>query len=269
LITGASGTLGRLIALELAQKSIDLILLGQDKPRVLTVAKRVFDLGKGVRIMPMQVDLTAGSAISEILDGAAEFGCVDILVNAAAIQGPIGRLWEIDWNEFRRTIEADFLAPAALARVLIPQMIVRGAGWIVNISGGGSTSARPMFSAYGSAKTALVRFTETLAQEGAPFGIRANAVAPGAFKSRMTHDVQDAGDRAGEKEAETSRRLISSDDQGAAHKAAALIAYLVAGAGRDISGRLISAVWDDWPRLHEQALDGTDWYTLRRSVPGS
>jgi 3-oxoacyl-[acyl-carrier protein] reductase len=76
-------------------------------------------------------------------------------------------------------------------------MEAKGRGWIVNISGGGGTSPRPIFTAYGAAKTALVRFSETLAIEAAPYGIRVNAVAPGAFASRMSKAVVTSQAEAG------------------------------------------------------------------------
>lgn len=94
--------------------------------------------------------------------------------------------WEIDPFEFERTMRVDFLVPVALYRVLIPDMISRGAGWIVNISRAGGTGPRPLFSTYGSAKTALVRFGETLAAETTGRGIGVNSIAPGAFSSTMT-----------------------------------------------------------------------------------
>jgi 3-oxoacyl-[acyl-carrier protein] reductase len=218
----------------------------------------------------LSLDIATADAPARIAAEAARLGGADVLINNAAIQGPIGLMTEVDWDALEHTFRVDFLAPMALSRALAPQMIAKGAGWIVNISGGGATGPRPMFVAYGAAKTALVRASETLAAELAPLGIRVNAIAPGAFRSGMTLETLAAGGAAGAKEESVAKNLVDKDDDQAARRAAALIAYLAAGAGRDVSGRLISAVWDPWETLHERAEDllGSDIYTLRRITPG-
>jgi 3-oxoacyl-[acyl-carrier protein] reductase len=126
-----------------------------------------------------------------------------------------------------------------------------------------------MFSAYGAAKTALVRYGETLAAEVAQNGVRVNSVAPGAFASGMTRAILADGDRAGASERAGAERSLAVNDDANAVKAASLIRYLVAGPGRDVSGKLISAVWDPWNEMHLQwdALRASDVYTLRRIVP--
>ena len=115
-----------------------------------------------------------------------------MLVNNAAIVGPIGCLWENKWDEWETTIRVNLLTPAALCRASIPWMRERD-GAIVNISGGGATGPRPFFSAYGTAKAGLVRFSETLAREMAGSGIRVNCVAPGAMDTNMNAEVLQAG----------------------------------------------------------------------------
>jgi NAD(P)-dependent dehydrogenase (short-subunit alcohol dehydrogenase family) len=263
VVTGASRGLGRLISISLAECGIDLILVGQDKERLLSTACAA--KSRGVRVAPVQLDLADDTAPDRLRSVAAEFGGATILINNAAVQGPIGNSWEIADTDFAASFRLNFFAPAALCRALVPGMIDKGEGWIVNVSGGGATSPRPNFSAYGAAKTALVRFGETLSIETAPHHIRVNSVAPGAFMSGMTEAVMQAGAAAGQNETALAGRLLQQDS-GAAEKAAALVTYLVAGRGRDITGKLISAVWDNWPNLHEQNRL-SDLYTLRRTVP--
>jgi len=126
-----------------------------------------------------------------------------------------------------------------------------------------------MFAAYGAAKTALVRFSESLAAEAAPFGVRVNAVAPGAFTSGMTRAVKIAAAQAGASEAALADKLLAKKDEANAEKAARLVAYLTLGPGRDVSGKLISAVWDRWDLLHcrPEVAKHKDVFTLRRIVP--
>jgi 3-oxoacyl-[acyl-carrier protein] reductase len=215
-------------------------------------------------VAALDIDLSDSLAIEKIRNLADQFGGADILINNAAIQGPIGEAWDVPAFDFDHTMRLNFNVPAMLCRALIPGMIARGAGWIVNISGGGATGPRPMFSAYGAAKTALVRFGETLAAESGKYGIRVNSVAPGAFKSGMTEAVMRAGTSAGETEIRVATRLLAEDSD-AAERSSDLVRYLVAGEGRDVTGKLISAVWDDWSRLHELP-DDRDLYTLRRNI---
>ena len=263
VVTGASRGLGRLIASELFRTGARLLLVARDSGALTSVGAEF----PGARVLAL--DIAQEGAAERIAAVAAQLGGSDILVNNAAIQGPIGPATDVKWGELEATIRVNLLAPIALARALVPQMIANGAGWIVNISGGGATGPRPMFAAYGAAKTALVRLSETLAAELGEKGIRVNAVAPGAFRSRMTTETLDVGTIAGIKEIEVARTLVNKDDDSAAHKAASLVAYLTIGPGRDLTGRLISAIWDPWPSLHERVQDftGSDIYTLRRITP--
>jgi len=264
VVTGASRGLGRLVAEALSRAGARLLLVARDHHALLEVAGALPD----ARVLA--VDVSQADAAAIIGAAAEQLGGADILINNAAIQGPIGPALDVDAAEFEHTLRVDLLAPWALIRTLAPQMIAREAGWIVNVSGGGATGPRPMFAAYGVAKTALVRLTETLAAEIGPKGVRVNAVAPGAFRSRMSEEVLAAPAAAGAQEASVAARLVAEDDDAAAKKAAELIAYLVLGDGRNLTGRLISAVWDPWPRLHERAdeLAASDIYTLRRITPG-
>jgi 3-oxoacyl-[acyl-carrier protein] reductase len=265
IVTGASRGLGRLISKSLADRGIDTMVVGRDRDHLLRLASEIKQASPTVRVAPVQADLSYSSTVDRITSVAAAFGTVDILVNNAAIQGPIGRAWDVSLDDVEETLRVNFTTPSALCRAFIPGMIAKGAGWIVNISGGGASAPRPMFSAYGAAKTALVRWGETVAQECADLGIRINSIAPGPFRSGMTEAVIRSSHAAGEKEATLAERLLKNDS-GAAERAAELVTYLVAGEGRDITGKLISAVWDDWQHLHESPELG-DLYTLRRIVP--
>jgi 3-oxoacyl-[acyl-carrier protein] reductase len=126
-----------------------------------------------------------------------------------------------------------------------------------------------MFTAYAAAKTALARFTETLAVETAGYGIRVNAVAPGAFASGMTKAVHAAAENSGATEAATARKLLDGDDTVNAEKTARLVVYLTLGEGRDVTGKLISAAWDRWDclHLHPEVVSHKDVFTLRRILP--
>ena len=269
VVTGASRGLGRLCAFELAVHGADLLLVGRDQVALADVAREIRAKCPTRRVATLDSDLSDPDAPQYVCEAADRLGPADILVNSAAVQGPIGPAWEVPWGEFEETLRLDLLVPIALCRAVIPSMKAKGRGWIINISGGGATSPRPMFTAYAAAKTALVRFTETLAIETVGYGIRVNAVSPGAFASGMTIAVHAAAENAGVAEAATAQQLLDGGDTVNAEKAAQLVVYLALGAGRNVTGKLISAVWDRWDRLHlhPEAVAHADVFTLRRILP--
>jgi NAD(P)-dependent dehydrogenase (short-subunit alcohol dehydrogenase family) len=269
IVTGASRGLGRLCAGELAAHGANLLLIARDQMALADVAAEIKAKNPGREVITLGCDLGDPDAPLRVRETADQLGRVDILVNNAAVQGPIGPAWEVPWHEFEEALRFNFLVPVALCRALIPSMKAKGRGWIINISGGGATGPRPMFTAYAAAKTALVRFTETLAIETLRDGVRVNAVAPGAFASGITKVVHSSVENAGEAETAIAQELLNSGDTVNAEKAARLIVYLTIGEGRDVTGKLISAVWDRWDCLHRypEVLERKDVFTLRRILP--
>jgi NAD(P)-dependent dehydrogenase (short-subunit alcohol dehydrogenase family) len=199
---------------------------------------------------------------------AQELGGCDILVNNAGIQGPIGPLDEVDWNEWKRTVEIDLFGVALPCRAFIPQMKQRGGGKIINLSGGGATNPRPFFSAYAAAKTAVVRLTENLAAELRPYHIDVNAIAPGPVKTRLTSETVAAGAEKIGATAHAEALRIEQEGGCPPQLAAELCIFLTGTECDGITGRLISARWDDWKSLpsRRHELNESDLYTLRRLV---
>jgi 3-oxoacyl-[acyl-carrier protein] reductase len=141
---------------------------------------------------------------------------------------------------------------------------------IVCLSGGGATKARANFSAYGAAKTAIVRLVENIADENRGQPLDINAIAPGAINTRLTDEVIRLGPAVvGQAEYDTALKQKAGTDGATLARALGLIEYLLSPASDGITGRLLAAPWDPWPTLHEQAasLAGSDIYTLRRIVP--
>jgi 3-oxoacyl-[acyl-carrier protein] reductase len=127
----------------------------------------------------------------------------------------------------------------------------------------------PRFTAYASSKAAVVRFSESLAQEVRGQGIDVNTIAPGALNTRLLDEVLAAGpDKVGR---DFFAKSVKQRESGGAplDKGAALCVFLASAASDGITGRLLSAVWDDWANLPQrrEELDQTDIFTLRRVVP--
>ena len=191
---------------------------------------------------------------------------LDTLINNAGIQGPIGPVWANEWDEWLATLQVDLLAPVGLCRLVVPWMIENDGGSIISVSGGGASSPRANFSAYATAKAGLVRFSETLAEELREHGIRVNCVAPGAMRTAMLEGVVAKGESAaGKRECEIAARVLSVGGA-SMERVAELCHFLASDAAGGITGKLISAVWDDWERWPEYVdeLQTSDVYTLRR-----
>jgi 3-oxoacyl-[acyl-carrier protein] reductase len=271
LVTGASRGLGREIASALVSAGASVALVARDRDE-LGRSQNILEgrLHAGARVRCCAVDLSTENAVDALVDALASAGMQpDVLVNNAAAQGPIGPFWENDWQEWVTSFGLNAFAPLRLCRMVLPDMVQRRRGKIINLSGGGAAGPRPCFSAYGAAKTLLVRFTETLAEEVKPFGIDVNAVAPGAMKSAMTEAVIAAGPgKAGRAEYDAAMKLGQGTPE-VVSRAARLCVFLASPASDGITGRLISAAWDPWETLasHREELAGTDVYTLRRIVP--
>lgn len=266
LITGASRGLGRAIACEFWSRGASIALVARNSAGLEQLARELPSSGtQTVEVIP--ADLSDPGAPDFIMQQLRrKWDHLDVLINNAAIVGPIGRAWENDWQEWQRTMQVNLLAPVALSLLAIPWM--RPGASILNLSGGGATGPRPNFSAYGTTKTALVRFTETLAQETAKLGIRVNAISPGMMRTGMLDEVLRAGPaNVGDDYQSILEQLHTGGDP--PEKAAALAYLLASKAGKGITGRLISAVWDRWEDLpaHAGELYASDIYTLRRITP--
>jgi NAD(P)-dependent dehydrogenase (short-subunit alcohol dehydrogenase family) len=252
LITGATGGLGQALASAFRNAGAELLLTG-----------RRIDPAEG-----FACDLAQPEGVDRLIAAVrSRWESLDVLINNAGVLGPVGPAWENDWQEWEATVHLNLLVPVKLCRGLIP-MMTRG-GSIINISGGGAASPRPNFTAYGTAKAALVRFSETLAVETGALGIRVNCIAPGIMRTRMVEQIATLGaERSGAQEFRKAREVMTQG--GTPPETPAELAVMLASEhGRSITGKLLSAAWDPWRDLAEHADDlrTSDVYTLRRVVP--
>jgi len=271
VITGAGQGLGAAIAEAFVAEGASVMLCARTIATLQDVQKRLQGmLAPGQQVIIQAADVAVPSQVDALIAAAvSSFPRLDILVNNAGIYGPIGSLEDVDWAEWVDAININLLGTVYPCRAVVPHFKARNYGKIVNLSGGGATNPLPRLSAYAASKAAVVRFSETLAQELAGFAIDVNAVAPGALVTRLMDQVLDAGpDRVG---ADFHARMVKVRDEGGTplEKGAALAVYLASAASDGITGRLISAVWDPWPDLHDRRdeVSHSDIYTLRRIVP--
>ena len=267
LVTGAGRGIGRAIAAALAEAGADLILLARTASELDETAAQVRGFGR--EAFPLVADVVQRSDVQQaVAAGLARFGHVDILVNNAGVQPPIGPLVDNDPQQWEQAIAVNLLGPFHCLQAVLPGMIERRQGKIINLSGGGATGPRPNFSAYAASKAAVVRLTETLAEELRPHNIQVNAIAPGAVNTQMLDEVLAAGEAAGRELADARQRAVRGGTP--AELAAALVVFLASDAADGLTGKLISAPhdgWQTWDAGRIAALSGSPWYTLRRLDP--
>lgn len=244
LIAGAGRGIGEAVARDFAARGCRLLLLSQSDRG----ARLANELATTTEAFGLACDIADYGQVAAAAASAAErWGGVDVLVNAAATLGPTGDFWTLPPEHWKRTVEVDLCGVFHLMRAVVPRMVEKGAGKIVNFAGGGAAYGYPQFSAYGCSKAAVVRLTETAALELAAHDIQVNAIAPGAIETDMLRQVREAGG-----EVRTVGRMAD---------AVRVVAYLASPAARHISGRFIHAR----DTYHEFAPDmDADLYTLRR-----
>jgi NAD(P)-dependent dehydrogenase (short-subunit alcohol dehydrogenase family) len=260
LITGGSRGIGKRLALGFAAEGARVCLLARSKAE-LDLAKLEIEHASGLALR-VRADVRDREQICAAVDRMrVEFGAVDIMIAAAAIQGPIGPLVGIDPRQWAETAEINLLGVVYACQAVLPQMIERRSGKIIVISGGGAAYARPNFSAYAASKAAVVRLVETLAEEVRDCNIQVNCMAPGGTYTSMTDEIIRAGDKAGQKEIDEAQEIRMTGGVAPA-KQVELAKFLASDHSNHISGKLIH-VNDDWKKLRDSNMH-PEAYTLRR-----
>jgi NAD(P)-dependent dehydrogenase (short-subunit alcohol dehydrogenase family) len=261
LVTGGGRGIGAGIARAFVSEGANVFLVARTGSELERLAA---ELGAGYCVADVA---DAGAVAGAVEACVSSLGPVDVLVNAAGIYGPIGVTWEVDADEWARAMAVNVLGTLHSCRAVIPAMVERGRGRIINFSGGGATAPLPRFSAYAAAKAAVVRLTETLAEELAPHGVMVNAIAPGAIDTSLQDAVLAAGERAGELHDRMRRLRETGEGATPLDVPVALALYLASDAAGGLSGKLVSAPHDDWRAWDSErisSLMAKPWLTLRR-----
>jgi NAD(P)-dependent dehydrogenase (short-subunit alcohol dehydrogenase family) len=271
LITGGSQGLGRVIVERFVEEGANVLFCARDSaPLGQVEAELRKSAPAGQRILAQTCDVSSARDVQELFRKADdELGPLHILVNNAGIYGPKGPSEKVAWEEWVRCFEINLYGTFLPCRHAIARFKKSGYGKIINLSGGGATNPLPNISAYAASKAAVVRLTETLAEELRAFHVDVNAVAPGALNTRLLDEVLQAGPEQVGADFH-ARALQQSKDGGVPLELGAdLCLYLASPESDGVTGKLLSARWDPWASLHTRRgeLDSSDIYTLRRIVP--
>jgi 3-oxoacyl-[acyl-carrier protein] reductase len=269
LITGGSQGLGKVIAEHFLREGANVVICSRGEKELLATRDELAKKFPSQKVFAKTCDVSNEAQVNELVAFALQkLGSLDALVLNAGIYGPMGATESVSLEEWKRALEINLYGVLLPCRAIIPLFKKAGRGKIVVLSGGGATNPLPNISAYAASKAAVIRLMETLAEELKSFHVDVNAIAPGALATRLVDEVLAAGaEKVGAAFFEKNKNW---KEKGAVplELGASVAVYLASAESDGITGKLISAQWDPWEKLHEFKNDlGGDIYTLRRIVP--
>lgn len=252
LVTGGGRGIGRAVALRLAREGITVAITARSVDQLADTVD-----ASGGAIVSAAADMAdAVSVRAMIAEVERRVGAIDLLVNNAGSGGPFEPVWEGGPDHWWRCLEVNLRGPFECCRAVLPGMIARRSGRIVNVVSGAGCQAFPDMSAYVTSKTALIRLSEQIAMEAKPYGVSVFPMRPGIVRTTMLE------------EARHKLPLIQAMlDQGlevAPEVVADLVVFLASGKADRLSGHLFS-VNDDLEKLllHAEEIERNSLYMLR------
>jgi 2-deoxy-D-gluconate 3-dehydrogenase len=232
LVTGASKGIGAAIAEACAEAGADLGIVGRDRQGLAHTQRVVEQYGRECLVIEKDLASVEGAraAGEEALARAARW---DVLVNNAGI-AKVAPLLEIKAEDWEAVLALNLRAVLLLAQILVPQMIARRNGKIVNVSSIGAFFGTPGLGAYAASKAGLDQLTRTMAVEWGPHNLQINAVCPTIILTEMGRQVWDDPARAPQRQAKQER--IPLHRFGEPHEVAAAVLFLASPASDFING---------------------------------
>jgi len=183
IVTGAARGIGFATAQKLAACGASVALWDVD---AAALAKAAASLPERARRRADVVDVTDERAVaSGVAAALRDFGTIDILVNNAGITGGNAPLWQLDPDAWRRVVEVNLVGPYLCCRAVVPHMIDKGYGRIVNVASIAGKEGNPNASHYSASKAGLIGLTKSLGKELATSGVLVNCVTPAAAKTEL------------------------------------------------------------------------------------
>ena len=184
IVTGAGRGIGRASALTLAKAGAAVVLVARSNDEITGVADEIKQ--QGGRALAISTDISDAAQIDHLLVLTLRaFNRVDILVNNAALIEPMGKVWETAPAAWQKLIEVNVIGPYLCSRAVLPHLLERGRGRIINVSSGLAGHNAPGTSAYSASKAAVERFSGVLAAEVANRGVVVTVLRPGVVDTPM------------------------------------------------------------------------------------
>lgn len=264
IVTGAARGLGRAFALGLGQAGMSVAITDRREDELKETLQLLQSSGgKGVAIAADVSDAQEVTALVKSVE--QKLGPIDLLVNNAAVAGPAGPTWESDAQAWWHCQEVNLRGPFLCCHAILPRMIERKKGRIINVASAAGTVSVPYLSAYVTSKAALIRFTETLAFEVRPHGVSVFAMHPGAVQTPMNEELLA---KAGKQWRPWLEYVFQQGQDQTTEPGTNMVLFLASGKADSLSGRLFM-VPDDPADLVSRAdeIRQKDLYALRLRHP--
>jgi 2-hydroxycyclohexanecarboxyl-CoA dehydrogenase len=237
LVTGGARGIGAAIARGLAQDGMPTVIADIRTQPARANAQKIIDAGG--RALALEVDVRSPESVAAGVEAArAEFGEIDVLVNVAGWD-ELKPFVESDEEFWQEVLEVNFKGGLRFTRALLPGMIERRWGRIVNISSDAGRVGSSLESVYAGAKGAIISFTKTVARETARMGVTANIVCPGPTDTEMLRDVAQAHPDA-DKVLERLARAVPMKRLGQPEDVAAAVRFFASESAGYITGQTLS-----------------------------
>ena len=183
VVTGAAQGFGRAITERFLQSGAKVAMWDFDAAELEKAASELAGMGT---VLPVQVDVSSLDAVNKATaDTLKGLSQIDIMVGNAGIAGPNHKIWEYPVDDWKKVIEVNLYGVYYCNRAVVPHMIERNYGRIVNIASVAGKEGNPNASAYSASKAGVIAFTKSLGKELADKNIAANVVTPAAAKTRI------------------------------------------------------------------------------------
>jgi 3-oxoacyl-[acyl-carrier protein] reductase len=192
ILTGAGRGLGSASAIEMAKEGVYLVVLSRTLSEIEATSRVIEEVGG--KVLPLKADIARPKDIQDVVSKAhSHFGRIDILMNNAAVIGPIRPLYAIDEGDWDSCMEINLKGYFLFSKAVIPHMINWGSGKIINVTSGLGVMTMPLFGVYSIAKAGVIHLTKILAEELRGYNIQVNGLDPGVMDTTMQEELRNLG----------------------------------------------------------------------------
>jgi NAD(P)-dependent dehydrogenase (short-subunit alcohol dehydrogenase family) len=270
IVTGGGRGIGRLVAEALAGAGAAVAVTARSEDQLAETVASITSKGGTAIALPGDVS-DADSVTDAVHQVERRLGPVDLLINNAGISGPVGPVWEVDAGEWWKTFGVNLQGVFLFAHAVLPGMVARRAGRIINVSSNAGAFRWPLASAYAVSKAAVIKFTENVARETKNYGVKVFAIHPGLLPIGMTTAALEGSFPSESPEGRLSswaRRRIDEGYGATPESAVELVLLLCSGEADALSGCYLTVHDDLWAIMTQaQEVRANDLYTLQVRRP--
>lgn len=192
IISGSGRGLGRAIAVELARQGASVVIFSRTQTELRETARLIRSVG--CRFIQRTADISKPGDIRGVIRETVDvFKRIDILVNNAAVIGPVTPLYDVTTGAWNKAFDINLKGVFLLSRSVVPHMVRQGGGKIINITSGLGEIVMPPFGLYSITKSGLIHMTKIMAEELREYNIQVNGLDPGVADTKMQGDIRSLG----------------------------------------------------------------------------